>query len=95
MKKPHPGLRLSVHLVPALAPCLPNPGTRMAWLARPSCWSSTDPSTSGTSGVPSTHRGPSDLSRGPGPKPALSFLGLKCQFNPLVLVAQPKGGCLG
>lgn len=27
-RSPDPGLRLSVHLVPALAPCLPNPGTK-------------------------------------------------------------------
>lgn len=31
---------------------------------------------SGTSGAPSTRRGPSDLSRALGPKPAQSFLGL-------------------
>lgn len=28
MEKPDPGLRLSVHLVPTLVPCLPNPGTK-------------------------------------------------------------------
>lgn len=27
-EKPDPGLRTSVHLVPALVPCLPNPGTK-------------------------------------------------------------------
>lgn len=30
LEKPDLGLRISVLLVPALAPCLPNPGLRMA-----------------------------------------------------------------
>lgn len=38
LEKPDLGLRISVLLVPALAPCLPNPGLRMAYLALPSCW---------------------------------------------------------
>lgn len=46
----------------------------------------TDPPTKGTSGVPSTHRGPSFLS---GLK-LTSLLGLKCQLKSMVLVAQPK-----
>lgn len=53
----------------------------MALLGFPSCWGSTVSSHSGSSGVPSTHRGPSDLSRGPTPKPNQSFLELKCQFK--------------
>lgn len=44
MEQPHPGLRLAVHLVPALAPCLPNPGTKNG-LAGPPGWGCTAPST--------------------------------------------------
>lgn len=54
----------------------PQPGAQ-EWPSLPSfLWGHIDLFLSGTSGAPSTRRGPSDLSRAPGPKPAQSFLGL-------------------
>lgn len=59
-----------------LAPFLPNPGTKHGLTGPPLCWAPLDPSTKGISGVPSTYRGPYDLSRRPGPALTQSFLGL-------------------
>lgn len=54
-RSPNPGLRLTLHLVPA-ASSLPNPGTKSGITGPPYL--------QGPPGVPSTHRGPSDLWRG-------------------------------
>lgn len=80
MEKPDPGLRISVHLVPTLIPCLLNPGTKNGLDGPPSLlgWEGGD-TLIVPLGVPLEYPAPTeppDLSKEPGPKPAQTFLGL-------------------
>lgn len=99
LEKPDSGLRISVHLVPALAPCLPQPRAKNG-LAGP-------PFLLGWVGVtlilppvaPVEYPAPTEAPLlSPGdlvPNLLRASLDSNASLNPLVLAAQPRAGCLG